>query len=617
VGVDVNAADYQASLDKMSRAEQAGLGVAAFASTTLGIIVFALRRRGRRSQLNERSMAQRLERTAANVPGGIYEYCEPESGPAHIRYASNGIRDVLGVEPRELCGDASRLFDLVLPEDRERTLASWESARRMLVLWRAEFRIHTADGSERWVECRALPMPAEDAGTVWYGHILDTSERKRVEQALEHARVAAESASRAKNEFVAKVSHELRTPIAAITGYTELLQDGGHSPRGDDHISERDAVDAISRNASHLLALVNDILDIARIEAGQMTVQPVPTNLRELANDVIGGLRLRVAERRLSLSAQVEKDVPALILTDPVRLRQILINLVTNAVKFTDQGSVWVSVRKEGEHAIAISVHDTGPGMTTEQMRGLFQPFSQVDNSMSRSFGGAGLGLAISKQLSELMGGRLTVASAPDRGSVFTVHIPRTPADSTCTLDAVRGSHTALEPAILARPGAAERLALAGAAWGASPSPIQGPPPLDGCRILLAEDGPDNARLISHHLRNAGALVTHVWDGRGALRLVEALGEGDEAPFDLILLDMQMPEMDGYTATEHMRAHGVVLPIVALTAHATPADRTRCAEAGCNDYATKPIPRQQLLDLCRKWARKPALSMGTRHASAQ
>ncbi len=611
VGIDMNAADYEERIAQMSRAERAGLGVAALASGVLGVIVYGLRRRGRMAQLNERLAAERLERTASNVPGAIYEFCEAEDGSQTMPFASRGLFDVLGVQPSDVRADAERLFDCVVEEDRERVLATWAKARMMHVQWNEQFRVRTPESPERWVECHAKPSAPQGDVTVWYGHVGDISDRKQVELALEQAKLAAESASKAKNEIVAKVSHELRTPIAAISGYTELLRDGTNQGQGAEQISDREALDAILRNSTHLLALVNDILDVARIEAGQIRMHNSPTSLSELAKDIMDGLRLRVGSRRLSLHTQVDADVPQRIVTDPVRLRQVLINLVTNAVKFTDRGSVWMTVRRDGPDRVAISVRDTGPGMTSEQVSKLFQPFMQVDNSMSRGFSGAGLGLAISKQLVDLMGGRIAVQSTPGRGTEFTVRLPliAAPDGSGGTGDSGHGKpRTASASDTAIRPGASERLALAGGGWGAVATSIAGPALLEGCRILVAEDGPDNARLICHHLRTAGAIVTHVWDGRGALRLVEGRGDGDEAPFDLILLDMQMPVMDGYAATENMRAHGVTLPIVALTAHSTPADRARCTEVGCTDYACKPISRTALMDLCHKWARKPAVA---------
>lgn len=598
VGVDMDASQYQARLARMDDARNIGLGVAGFASMFLGCVVYALRRSGLRAIRAARRTADRLERTAYNIPGAIFEYREFPDGRRTMPFASNGLFDVLGLHPEEVRDDATAASAIVHEEDQQRLRVAVMESKAGLSLWHEEYRVRRSDGEVRWIEGRAIPIPLHDSSVVWYGYICDITERKRTELALEQAKATAEAANRAKSEFVAKVSHELRTPLSAIAGYAELLREGPQAG-GESPITESDAVDAISRNSAHLLALVNDILDVARIEAGQMATTRAPTDLRELAEDIMDGFRLRVADRRLSLYTQMDRAVPRLILSDPVRLRQVITNLVTNAVKFTDRGSVWLSIRPEGASEIAISVRDTGPGLDPDQVEKLFKPFTQVDNSMSRSFGGAGLGLAICKQIAELLGGRIGVQSTPGRGSEFTVVIPR--------LEPSEGQLAPAAPVVERRPGTHERLALAGASWGAVPAPLPGPEPLEGVRILLAEDGPDNARLLRHHLRTAGAIVTHVWDGRAATRLVEAQN-GEEIPFDLVLLDMQMPEMDGYQAAEHMRASGVAIPIVALTAHASDADRARCLAAGCDDYASKPLPRNELVALSLKWGRKPSES---------
>lgn len=615
VGVDMDASEYESRLVRMEYAKDAGLGVAALASGLMGCVVYVLRRSGLRALVQARRTADRLERTAYNLPGAIFELRECSDGTARVLFASNGLRDVLGLDPAEVRADAASLEAIIHEEDLPRVRAARASSRATGTLLHVEYRIRRASGEIRWIEARSIPISLEAGSMMWYGYVCDITERKRTDLALKNAVLAAETANRARGEFVAKVSHELRTPLTAIAGYTEILRDGPGACDGDQTISDREAIESIHRNAAHLLALVNDILDVARIEAGRMEVQRAPTALRELATDVMDGFRMRVAERRLSLYVHIDKSVPQLVMSDPVRLRQVLTNLVTNAVKFTDRGSVWLSARAEGGDWISISVRDTGPGMTPVQAEGLFRPFAQLDNSMSRSFGGAGLGLAICKQLVELLGGTITVASVRGRGSEFIVRIPRaecSEAEATLAGAPAGGQSTTAtgtqrpgQNSAVHSPGETERMALAGAVPGALEA-IAGPAALAGCRILLVEDGADNARLIRHHLRAAGALVTHVWDGRAAVRLLAGAYDHDEAPFDLVLMDMQMPELDGYAATEQVRTHGCTVPIVALTAHAAEADRERCLSAGCCAYATKPIPRRELVALCLQWARRPA-----------
>jgi PAS domain S-box-containing protein len=608
VGVDMDASEYESRLVRMEYAKDAGLGVAALASALMGSVVYGLRRSGLRAQEQARSSLERLERTAYNLPGAIFEFRERADGGSRFLFASNGLRDVLGFDPGQMQGGAASLEAIVHEEDLPRVRAARTTSRTNGTLLHVEYRIRRANGEIRWIEARSIPIPLPDGDTTWYGYVCDITERKRTDLALTRAVRAAEAANRARSEFVAKVSHELRTPLTAIAGYTEILRDGPGACEGEQTISDREAVEAIHRNAAHLLALVNDILDVARIEAGRMNVQRAPTAIRELANDVMDGFRMRVAERRLSLFVQIDRSVPAMVMSDPVRLRQVLTNLVTNAVKFTDRGSVWLTARAEGSEWIAISVRDTGPGMTAAQLEGLFRPFAQIDNSMSRTFGGAGLGLAICKQLAELMGGSIRATSRPGLGSEFTVLIPRVEcADGTGGSDALPAPSSRASAPDHEAPGELERRALAGALPQARQS-VAGPAPLRGCRILLVEDGADNARLLRHHLRVAGAMVTHVWDGRAAVRLLAGSGDHDEPPFDLVLMDMQMPELDGYTATEQVRTHGCTIPIVALTAHAAEADQERCMAAGCCAYATKPIRKDDLIALCQQWARRPSVA---------
>jgi signal transduction histidine kinase/ActR/RegA family two-component response regulator len=411
--------------------------------------------------------------------------------------------------------------------------------------------------------------------------IAQQEELKAVNHELEAANAAVQAASRAKSEFLANMSHEIRTPMTAITGYTDLLLDsfcGAHECSG--HACSRreecpvqseagQHLVTIRRNSDHLLQIIDDILDLSKVEAGKLSVESVECSPVALMEETRSLLQVRADAKKLALRVEADGPVPDRILSDPRRIKQILLNLVGNALKFTGSGGVDVRCRFRAgpEPRLIFEIRDTGIGLSGEQISRLFQPFTQVDASASRQFGGSGLGLAISRRLSEILGGGITVESEPGKGSTFRASI----------------AAPLPEGAALVEPCPA----------GPDARAISAGPPRLNCRILLAEDGPDNQKLISHVLRRAGAEVTISDNGESAVfAAMEAAMKGE--PFDIILMDMQMPVLDGYGATATLRRKGYQRPIIALTAHAMAGDRHKCLDAGCDDYATKPIDRQAL-----------------------
>jgi len=408
---------------------------------------------------------------------------------------------------------------------------------------------------------------------------------------LREANAAAEASNLAKSEFLANMSHEIRTPMTAIVGFAEQLNDAGLSDA-----DRRQAVDTIQRNGRHLVDVINDILDLSKIEAGKLEVDILECSPAQIVCDVASLIRVTTNESSVAFRVRFASPIPSKIQTDPMRLRQILFNLLSNAVKFTEHGKVEVKVRlvrpddvaetSEPGPVLEFSVCDTGIGMTSEQVTGLFQSFHQADSSMSRRYGGTGLGLAISKKLANMLGGDITVDSEYGVGSTFTCRI------TTGSLDGVSMLDSPTESSFRA-----DNSRTTGSQSG-------GDDPLH-CRVLLAEDGPDNRRLISHILKKAGATVVVAENGQLAVeRVLEAEAAGH--PFDVILMDMQMPIMDGYEATRTLRLRGFATAIIALTAHAMTADRQKCLDAGCDDYATKPIDRRMLVEIVRKHLATPS-----------
>ncbi|MGC9386098.1 MAG: ATP-binding protein [Hydrogenovibrio sp.] len=418
-------------------------------------------------------------------------------------------------------------------------------------------------GETRWVMQGKGPIQIrqEDSTKIWLiGFSLDITERKRAEDMQRDAKIAAEEAVKAKSDFLSVMSHEIRTPLNSVIGTAQLLQD---------LILEeepRHYIDMIRHSGEHLLQLINDILDFNKLEADKIELEAAPFDLMDLVKGVVNMNQLAAEKKNLALSVEWADDLPAYYLGDVARLRQILLNLVGNALKFTLKGQVSLRVRPLSPQGIRFDVSDTGIGIRSEQVDKLFSVFTQADASTTRQFGGTGLGLSISKKLVEIMGGRIGVDSVYGEGSTFWFELP---------LAVTEAPEKVSEPLILNEA-------------------------LDPLNLLVAEDNLPNQLLIKAILTKQGHKVTLVENGREAVQAIEA----KDAMFDLVLMDMQMPEMDGLTATQKIRAsnsHLAKVPIIALTANALSGDREKVMSAGMNDYLTKPIDMVQLKRLLMIW----------------
>lgn len=483
---------------------------------------------------------------------------------------SDQVFAMLGVKPGEVPCSLDAFLEFVHPDDRDRlSRASQETFagnRNLDIL----YRIVRKDGEERHVHTQANLESADDGAPARiYGFSQDVTESKRAEEELARAREAAEDASLAKSEFLANVSHEIRTPMTAVMGFTDLLL-SCELPPGE----RREHLQTIRRNADSLLAIINDILDLSKIEAGRIELEQYDCAPAEIVEEVLSVVKLRAEQKGLDLDVDYRFPLPKTFRTDPVRLRQILVNLVGNAVKFTQTGGVRITVRcRRPMKALAsmqFEITDTGIGMTDEEIQKLFRPFTQADSSHSRRFGGTGLGLSISQRLAGMLGGRIDVRSTLGRGSSFTLTIDPGPLQGVAMLSDFPAKAAAEE----------------------KPIPADRDRTFEG-RVLLAEDGSDVRELVGRVLEVSGMQVDLAENGRVALDMALA-AETDGKPYDLILMDVQMPVLDGLKATLDLRRRGFQGPIIALTAHAMTGDRRKCLEAGCDDYVPKPIDPKEL-----------------------
>lgn len=513
---------------------------------------------------DEMALAEReamLRSLGDNMPDGvIYEIEVKPDGNRRFLYISQGVERLLGCTVEQGLDDAHHVFSHVLAEDLDLLRQAEAGALSSLTTIDVQARIITGDGNIRWGQFRAAPRRTPEGSVVMDGVFFDVTAQKRTEDYLRQAKVEAEAASRAKSEFLANISHEIRTPLNGVLGMLQLLEHGRLSPVDADHVA---TALACGRGLVRVLA---DILDFSLIGAGRLVLHQDICDIRDIAADVLGMLSIECEKRGISADLVIDEDVPAFILTDAARVRQILFNVIGNAVKFTPAGSVQTKIEvasRRGDRVhLLFTVSDTGIGISEDKLEAIFEPFTQIDGSLTRKYGGTGLGLGIVRRLVALLDGHIVVESESGGGTsfMFTIGCRETQGQVTS------GPRT-LPPENTARATV---------------------------RVLVVEDEAVNRLATVAMLGKLGFAAEAVEDGD---QVLEALRGG---VFDVVLMDIQMPRLSGDEATRLIRranprcGFDPDIPIIALTAHAMEGDKERYLACGMNDYLSKPVDIREL-----------------------
>jgi PAS domain S-box-containing protein len=534
-----------------------------------------------------RRAKEQLELAIRSSNMSIWEYDMPDGLLEHARESLTNTWEQLGYDPQVDVPPASAA-EVIHPDDLPRIAAHIAGyLRDEFPTYESEHRVRHKDGSYRWILGRGMATrDAQGRPVRFIGTAVDVTDMKRIESELLRAREAAESANRAKDEFLANVSHEIRTPMNAILGMTELALDSTQT----DH--QRQLLSTVKSAAENLLGIINELLDFSKINAGKLTLDQADFSIRATIGDTLGALAARAERKGLQLVWNVHRHVPDALAGDAGRLRQVLTNLVGNAIKFTERGEVVVDVTtvpgsSDAGICLLFTVRDTGIGIARDKHAAIFRAFEQEDASTTRRYGGTGLGLTISAQLVALMGGEITVDSEPGCGSTFqfTSRFAR-----GAKPEGSPRSSLERQPELLETGGALLGVAPAADARASVTSPAKPGPAIReplALRVLVAEDNELNVALMREVLTQRGAHVRFATDGRSALALAA------EGSFDVLLLDLHMPELDGFEVVAAIREHesqtSAHLPIIAVTARSLGRDRARAIAAGIDDFLSKPI----------------------------
>jgi PAS domain S-box-containing protein len=522
-----------------------------------------------RAEAELHDVRQMLERTAyeltENLPVGTYTMVQPpDGGLGQFRFMSPRFLEITGLTRDEVQRDPLRAFTCIHPDDYDRWLELNRDAFENKAAFFGEARISTKD-QIRWIAAESKPRALEDGSTVWEGVLIDITDRKRAEESLERAKSRAEELERIKSDFLTRMSHEIRTPLTMMLGLTDLLADDC------DRDSQAEKVTQLRNASNHLLGIVNDILDLSKIEAGQLITEQLPFSLPDLLAHV-QAFEASIIKPDLKLVVQHPVSKTPTLIGDQRRIEQVLSNLIGNAIKFTDSGQIVVTLavtQNDDRHiCLRTTIEDTGRGIPTQHMSTLFTPFMQGDTSIARQFGGTGLGLSISKELVELMGGRIGVHSVIDQGSTFWFELPLAIGED--------------------EPATRSSLAAVTSATNATTQPLK------GLRILVVDDSLSIRGLIRALLQREGAQVKLAENGAIAIEILQAHGQ----VFDCVMMDVQMPIIDGLSATRQIRQMPQLdqLPILAMTAGLLAEQQVRAREAGMADVVAKPVDRARMVE---------------------
>jgi PAS domain S-box-containing protein len=514
------------------------------------------RRKGETALAEREAMLRHL---GDNLPDGmIYQLGIGLEGARHYLYLSQGVERIFGVDAAAVVANPEALHEAICPEDREVLAQAERAARLTLAAFDVQVRLMACDEAARWAQFRAASRLAPDGTVLFDGVVFDVTAHKRIEESLRQAKVAAEAASQAKTEFLANISHEVRTPLNGVLAMLQLLKTEPLE-RGD-----AASVDTALASAQDLVKVLSDILDFSLLESGRLVVRRDPVDCRALVADITRMLSRECSRKGIAIRQAVSGEVPEWIVSDAARLRQILFNVVGNAIKFTEHGQIDLEVsvasRLGQAYALLFTVRDTGIGISEQSLEAIFEPFTQIDGSLTRKHGGTGLGLGIVRRLVDLLDGHILVESEPGQGTEFSFtircHMAQAPAPET----------------------------------GANPPPGPPPPgpPRDQIRVLVVEDEAVNRLATVAMLKKLGFSVESVEDGD---QVLPALAHG---AFDVVLMDIQMPRVSGDEATRRIRQARIPgvdpgIPVIALTAHAMAGDRERYLACGMDAYLSKPV----------------------------
>lgn len=550
-----------------------GLAAVLFLVVTGALVVLSRRNRELRvarsiaeqAESIQREALDRIQKIASRVPGVVFQYRLRADGSSCFPFASEAIREIYRVTPGEVQEDAAKVFSIIHPDDSAGLTASIQQSALELSPWKYEYRVKFGDGCVRVLFGNAVPQREDDGSVLWHGFITDITAQKEAEKELletnrhlekaiaraKELTVQADAANLAKSAFLAAMSHEIRTPLNGILGSTEILS------RSELKEDQNELIQMILTSGDHLLSTINDILDFSKIEAGQIELEEVDFPLIGEVEKVLDVVTPAARKRGVELAFIPEPGIPAVVRGDVTRLRQVLVNLVGNAIKFTERGSVTVHCEKFSPGRICFKVRDTGIGIPAEKLPLLFEPFTQADNSTTRRFGGTGLGLAISQRLVQIMGGELRVESKPGTGSCFSFDLPIPAGDSKTPS---RGWETELEV------------------------------DLSGFKALVIDDAEVNLRLVHHAFAAAGGTTILADSFDAGLKLLRLHPE-----IDLILLDRFLPDIRGEEAVHEIRrCREVCPPVILLASDIQSLDRGRFAAV-----LQKPLKVQTLVSICK------------------